>query len=291
LKDGFYTALGTPVDGSGSFAPAGFVRQIGDQIAHGASGLLVMGSMGMEPCLRDKDFRAVAQSSVNAAKGRAPLFVGAMDNSVSRVMDRIDSLKGLALDGVVLTAPFYFVLSQSELTGFFRTIADSSPFPIYLYDLPTVVKHKITIEMAFELAEHRNIRGIKTADLALCRYLKNDPRTAGRFQVLFSGMDMLDAAYAYGLRMGLDGMFAMMPRTIADFYKSAAAGDMTSAGRHLDLILGTRNFLMKLGIWRGFAYCMNLLGYEGSFMPDYTPPLTEAEQSQVKEYLKAHRLL
>lgn len=291
MKDGFYTALGTPVDGGGSFVPGGFVRQIGDQIGHGASGLLVMGSMGVEPCMRDRDYRAVAQSAAEASRGRCALFVGAMDNSVSRVMDRIGALEGLALDGVVLTAPYYFVLPRADLMAFFRAVADRSPFPVYLYDLPTVVKHKITVDMAFELAEHRNIRGIKTADLSLCRFLRNDPRTVGKFDVLFSGLDILDAAWTYGLRKGLDGMFAMMPRTIAEFYRCASAGDAAAASRHLDLILKTRDFLVTFGIWRGFAGSMELLGYEGSFQPDYTPPLTAAERSRLREFLASNGLL
>ncbi|MSU70088.1 MAG: dihydrodipicolinate synthase family protein [Opitutaceae bacterium] len=290
MKDGFYTALGTPIDANGSFAPAGFVSQIEQQIATGASGLLVMGSMGAQPCIRDKDFRAVAQSAVEANQGRSTLFVGAMDNSTSRVLDRISSLKGLAIDGVVITAPYYFVLSHVELLNFFRTIADKSPVPIYLYDLPTVTKHKISIDLTFELAQHKNIAGIKTADLALCRFVKNDPRTAGRFHMFFSGLDLLDAAHSYGLKMGLDGMFAMMPRTIADFYKSSFANDLPAAAKHLDLILNTRTFLAKFGIWRGFSYCMNLRGCKGNFMPDYALPLNESEQAQVKDYLRTNGL-
>jgi len=291
LKDGFYTALGTPFDDTGSFAPKGFITQIEQQVAAGVSGLLVMGSMGVQPCVRDKDFRAVAQSAVDANKGQSTLFVGAMDNSISRVLDRISALNGLAIDGVVITAPFYYVLNHVELMNFFLTIADKSPVPIYLYDLPTVTKHKITIDMAFELAQNNNIRGIKTADLALCRFIKNDPRTAGKFEMFYSGLDMLDAAHTYGLTKGLDGMFSMMPKTIADFYKSAFANDRAAATQHLDLILNTRTFLFKVGIWRGFSYCMNLIGCEGKFTPDYVQPLNESEQAQVKEYLKANGLL
>lgn len=286
MREGFYTALGTPIDENGNFAPAGFKQQIEDQIAHNAAGLLVMGSMGVEPCIRDLDFSAVAQAAVEANRGRATLFVGAMDNSIGRVLDRLSCLEGLAIDGIVMTAPFYFVLSNSELINFFKTIADKSPWPIYLYDLPTVVKHKITIEMVFELAQHQNIKGIKTADLSMCRFVKNDPRTAGKFNIFYSGLDMLDAAHSYGLHMGLDGMFAMMPKAIEDFYKAAFAGDMATAAHHLDLILNTRTFLFKFGIWRGFSYCMNLLGYEGNFKPDYVLPLNESEQAEVRAFLK-----
>ena len=291
MKEGLCNALGTPIDASGSFAPAGFVRQIEDQIAHGASGLLVMASMGVEPCIRDKDFRAVAQSAADANKGRSALFVGAMDNSISRVIDRIDSLEGLAIDGVVITAPFYFVLSQHDLMHFFRRIADRSPLPIYLYDLPTVVKHKITIEMTFDLAAHENIKGIKTADLSLCRFLRSDARTAGEFEVFYSGLDMLDAAHTFGLHKGMDGMFSMMPGTISEFYKSAFAGDIFTATKHLDLILNARAFLLKIGIWAGFSYCMNLLGYRGHFKPDYVLPLSKSQQAQVKEFMQANGLL
>ena len=103
-----------------------------------------MGSMGIQSAIRNSEFPKVAKAAQKAVKGRVPLFVGVMDNSVMRVKDRIDSLDGLAIDGVVATTPFYSKCTDEEIISFFKGIASASPFPVYLYDLPVVTKLKIT---------------------------------------------------------------------------------------------------------------------------------------------------
>jgi 4-hydroxy-tetrahydrodipicolinate synthase len=82
VKDGFVTALGTPLDESGALIKSSFEKHVKDQIACGASALLVMGTMGNEAFIRDSVYPTVARVAVDAAGGKVPILVGAMDNSI-----------------------------------------------------------------------------------------------------------------------------------------------------------------------------------------------------------------
>src|SRR5690554_4809816 len=108
LKEGFYTALGTPVDDFGNVVEGSLVKQIEDQIEANASGLLLMGSMGMEPCVKETQYGQIVKIAVTAVRGRCPLFVGAMDNSVWRVKEKLEAIDNVDIDGIVVTTPYYY---------------------------------------------------------------------------------------------------------------------------------------------------------------------------------------
>ena len=86
LKKGYYTALGTPLLKDGSIDKESLEKEINMQIDSGASGLLLMGSMGMEASVPDSAYAEAVYAASAAVGGRVPLFVGAMDNSAQRVI-------------------------------------------------------------------------------------------------------------------------------------------------------------------------------------------------------------
>lgn len=171
MEIGFYTALGTPLQANGMLDQASFIRHVEDQIASEASGLLIMGSMGLGVFMRDCDYVNTVRTAITAAKGACPVFVGVTDTSIGRVCDRIDAIRNLKIDGIVATAPYYYSVSNNELVSFYREVAHFSPFPVYLYDLPSVARNKINIQTMIGLGDVANIKGIKTSDLTLIKRL------------------------------------------------------------------------------------------------------------------------
>jgi Dihydrodipicolinate synthase/N-acetylneuraminate lyase len=291
MKDGFFTALGTPFDKSCSFISDSFTKQVKDQINSDVSGLLVMGSMGIEPYIKDSEYLKVAKAGVEAVKGACPVLVGVMDNSVSRVMDKVKCLEGLKIDGIVATTPFYYASSQDEIKCFFEGIADASSFPLYLYDLPGVTKTKIGTVTIEYLASKGKIKGIKTGDVVTARQLMRSANIKEDFTVIFSGLDIFDLAYRGGLKKNLDGMFSCTAPIASKLYKSLRVGDYGQASGYLDEILTLRDLFVKVGVFRGFSYAMNLLGYEGIFAPDYLYKSEENCFEEIKEYMKVIGLI
>ena len=282
MKDGFYTALGTPLDDRGNLIEDSFRKQVSDQITEGASGLLALGTMGCQPNVKTEECPKVAKACIEEAANRCPVFVGVLDNSIARVMARIDALEGLSPDGVVLTTPYYFVATQEEIINFYRAIARGSSLPVYMYDLPVTTKTKMEVATIETLMKEENIKGIKTGVLPTARKLLQSPANKADFTILFSGIDVCDIAFPWGLSKFLDGMFAVTPKASGQLARALENGNREEARKILDRIVELRDRFFKLGVFRAFSEAMHLLGYEGDFAPDYCLPLTEDE----KEYIK-----
>ncbi|MDF2715675.1 MAG: dapA 2 [Paenibacillus sp.] len=291
-KQGFYPALGTPLDDMGNVIVSSLQRHVEDQVNAGAAGLLVMGSMGQQPYIPSSEPAKIARAAVQAAKGACPVLVGVMDNSVGRVKERIGQLAGLDIDGIVATTPFYYPLTQGDIINFFTSLAAYSPYPVYLYDLAVVTQSKITADTAARLMTVPNIAGIKTGDLTTARVLSRlKPSVNPEFSIMFSGLDLFDTAYGYGIRENLDGMFSCTAAITSTMYKALERGDSELAAKSLDDILLLRDTFVEVGVFPGFTYAMNLLGFEGTFHPDYMQPIDPARQEKVKARMQQLRLI
>ncbi|MDI9605106.1 MAG: hypothetical protein QM305_07265 [Bacteroidota bacterium] len=101
MKKEFYPAFGTPIHLDRTLIKESFGRQIELMISSRAKGKFCMGSLRNMASIRDSEYPDVAKYACDVVRQRIPLLVGVMDCSISRVLDRIDSLKELKIDGVV----------------------------------------------------------------------------------------------------------------------------------------------------------------------------------------------
>lgn len=289
MKKGFYTALGTPLDKEGNFLAESMTRQIEQQIDAGASGLLVLGSMGNEAYLRSSEYAKVAACSAAAAGGKVPVLVGVTDVSIGRVMERVEALSGIEhIDGVVSTVPYYSTCNQKDIYTFYNEIANRSPWPVYLYDLAAVTKTATAPATVQKLWKNPNIKGIKSGNLVTQRILSRAEDKPEDFSLMFSNIDEFDIAYRYGIDKNLDGMFACTPKTAKKLYQALEAGDMAAAGSYLDQILALRDlFLETPCLMMAFSHAMKLLGCEGNFGKDYQIDIADADKEKVTMAMKA----
>lgn len=288
MKKGFYTALGTPLDENGNFCAAGMAEQIEQQIEAGASGLLVMGSMGNMTYLRNSEYPKVAKCSAEAAKGRVPVLVGVTDVSIGRVLDRVEALSGIeGIDGIVSTVPYYNTVNQDHIFKFYNEIANQSGRHTYLYDLPVNTKVATLPATVKRLWKNPNIKGIKSGNLVTQRVLMRDEEKPVDFTQMFSNIDEFDIAYQYGIDRNLDGMFSCTPKTAKKMYQALETGDMVAAADALDGILMLRNLFVSTGcLMSAFTHAMNLLGCEGRFGRDWEYEISDEKKEQVTAALK-----
>ncbi|MDO9463850.1 MAG: dihydrodipicolinate synthase family protein [bacterium] len=290
FRDGFITAIGTPLDNNGNLIKESFKKHIDDQIKANISGILCMGSMGKQATIKNDVFAEVAETAVDCINSAVPIIVGCMDNSIERVKDRIELIKKIKLDGIALTTPFYHGASQKDLLRFFTQIADYSPFPIYLYDLPQVTKIKIEIDTVVELSKHPNIFGIKCShDPAYVRKLYDHFKENQDFDIISAQVDLMDVFYRYGLKLQLDGIFCLFPEWMKELKNSIDKSNWRKAAYIQQRITSFRDKLLKLDVSPAFSYGMNLLGYKGNFAPDYCK-LEKENKDKVCKLMKEYGL-
>ncbi len=283
ISKGFYTAMGTPFNADGSVNERGLVKHIENQIENGAAGIFIMGTMGCQPAIKTSEYAKIARIASETVKNRTSLLIGAMDNSIARVLDRIEELRGCDLTGVVLTTPFFFPCQGELLVNFFTKIADKSPFPIFLYNQPSVTNNPITNADIAILAKHPNIKGIKTADISHVRYIKEN---LPDFEVLYSHSDLYASAAALGVDKFLEGMFCATPKNAKKVADAFIAGDVKAANEALQKILKLRDYFIRAGINPCLTKCLNILGIEGNFNLDFEPALSEEHGKAVEEIMR-----
>lgn len=286
MKAGFVTALGTPLDKNGNLIVESYKKQIEDQIAAGAVGLLALGSMGQQAFIRGTVSVQVAKAAVEAAAGRVPVFVGAMDCSINRAKERLISMENIGVAGFVFTSPYYFACTKEQMMNYFKTVAACTKHQILLYDLPGVTQSKITYDMVMELSRVvPNLAGVKSADQQMFRKLKLTKEVPKEFIMVYSGLDTFDVAYKWGINHCLDGMMACTPVNSRKLFASLAEDDYEAAAVYLNNIVGLRDFFVTRDLWPSFSIAMNLLGYEGNFAPDFVPPIKKEYIAEIRDEL------
>lgn len=287
MNAGFVPALVTPLDKEGKLIESSYRKQIEDMIQAGAVGLLCMGSMGQQAFLTGATCLETARVAVDAAAGRVPVFVGAMDCSIRRAAERMSAMEELDIAAFVFTAPYYSVAAPSEMLHFFKGVAAATRHNIMLYDLPSVTQSKITYSMVKTLLrEVPTLVGIKSADQAMFRKLKLDPEVPEDFILVYSGLDTFDVAYRWGIRNCLDGMLPVTPKNTARLFQAMAEDDFETAGHCLSNILDLRDFFLAQDLWPSFSQAMNLLGYPGDCTPDIFLPLAPEKIPLIRDKLQ-----
>ncbi len=286
MKSGYVPAVGTPLDKNGNLCVESYKKQIDDQIAHGAIAILSMGSMGIQPYMRTSVCPDVAKAAVEAAAGRVPVYVGAMDCSIARARERMAAMEDLDIAGFVLTTPYYYACTPQMIINYYKGACAGTKHKVLMYDLAVVTQSKITYEIVKELIRTvPNLAGIKSADMNMFRKLKLDPEVPEDFLMVYSGLDNFDIAYKWGIDKCLDGMPACTPVNSGKLFTAMKNGDYDKAAEYLNNIIALRDFFVARDLWPSFSTAMNLLGYEGNFAIDYVSPIKEEYIEEIKNEL------
>ena len=127
------------------------------------AGMVVLGSTGEAVELDDAETRDVLRASAQAAAPEKVLIAGVGRESVKGTVELAEVAADLQYDAVLVRPPSYYAgqMSSAAVLHYFRSIADRSPLPVVLYNIPKCVPYQIPIELIAELAQHPNIIGIK----------------------------------------------------------------------------------------------------------------------------------
>ena len=165
------------------------------------SSLCVLGTTAETPTLSLDEQRSVLDFIIELNNKRLPIVVGLASNNTNVLCERIENFDFKGVDAVLSASPNYNKPSQRGIIEHFTRVADASPKPVILYNVPSRTGSNMCASTTLELAEHINIVAIKEASGDLNQVdeiLRNKPEG---FQV-FSGDDGLTLAM---ISSGADG--------------------------------------------------------------------------------------
>lgn len=161
---GMGVALITPFKEDESIDFDALARLLEYQIQNGTDYLVVLGTTGETPSLTEAEKRQIQRFVVERTRGRIPLVLGIGSNNTRNVVEHLysDDLSGY--DAILSVVPYYNKPSQEGIYQHYATIAQASPLPIILYNVPGRTGVNMTAETTLRLArDFNNIIAIKEA--------------------------------------------------------------------------------------------------------------------------------
>src|SRR3984957_9787074 len=127
------------------------------------AGLTVLGSTGEAVMLSDEERRAVLKAAREAAAPSKVLIAGTGIESAIETLRLTDYAAELGYDVALIRTPHFYrkQMLSANLLSFYRTVADRSPLPVMIYNVPPFTAYDMPAELVIELADHPNIIGIK----------------------------------------------------------------------------------------------------------------------------------
>lgn len=188
---GLGIALITPFTIEGKVDYKSLRRLLDYQLANGADFLCILATTGEAPCLTKEEKEELTSFIKGVVGGRIPILKYCGGNNTAAVVDEIKTTDWAGIDGILSICPYYNKPSQDGLYQHFKAIAEVSPLPIVLYNVPGRTGINMKAETTVKLAkDFSNIVAIKEASGSLEQVdeiIKNKP---DNFDVI-SGDDAL----------------------------------------------------------------------------------------------------
>jgi 4-hydroxy-tetrahydrodipicolinate synthase len=276
---GVGTALITPFTKSGALDEPAIKRLAKRQIERGVHFLVPCGTTGETPTLSAAERRRVVELVLEAAEGKVPVMAGAGGYDTSEVAH-------LGVQGLLSVTPYYNKPTPEGLYAHFSKIADATPLPILLYNVPGRTGCNIDAATCAKLATIPHVIGVKEASgnitqmVEICRAVPSD------FLVL-SGDDALTLPLmAIGGRGLISVASNVAPAAIASMIEAAERGDFAAARQmhHFLVPLMLGNFIESNP--GPVKYAMSVMGLceESYRLPVVSP--RPASQERIRAFLK-----
>ena len=188
---GLGIALVTPFTADGQVDYKSLKRLLEYQIDNGADFLCILATTGETPCLTQQEKDNITQLVKDVNHGRLPILKGCGGNNTAAIVEELKNSDWTGIDGILSVCPYYNKPSQEGLYQHFKAIAEASPLPVVLYNVPGRTGINLKPETTVRLANDcENIVAIKEASGSLEQVdeiIKNKPEG---FEVL-SGDDAI----------------------------------------------------------------------------------------------------
>ena len=280
-------------DRTGELDRSAFERNLRALIDAGLTGVIVAGSTGEAALLDEAERRALIAWSREVLPAHRLVIagVGAESTRTSIRLARQAAAEGA--DAVIVVAPHYYgesAMTTEALSAHYNRIADESPAPVVLYNIPKYMHFALPSSLVRELAEHDNIVGIKDSSGDLNLLTSYLAAQSEGFHVLTGNGTTFASALARGAPGGILAVATFAAELSLEVYHSFASGNRERAAAAQGRLapLGTE-IVGRLGV-PGVKAALDEVGLAGG--PPRLPllPLNEADRQRVRELLREAEL-
>lgn len=174
------------------------------QLAAGAGGIILGGSLGEASVLSDEEKFELLSHTLKVVNGRVPVLLNIAEPTTKKAVAAAKKAEQLGANGLMLLPPMRYYADPEETLAFFEAVALSTPLPIMIYNNPVDYKIEVTLDMFEVLSKHANIQAVKEST----RDISNVTRMINRFGDRFKILTGVDPLAMESLVMGAHGWVA-----------------------------------------------------------------------------------
>lgn len=217
---------------------------------------------------------------------QVPIMYGLGGNNTMHILEEIKKIDFEGVGAILSVSPYYNKPSQSGIIKHYQAIADHSPVPVMLYNVPGRTSSNLSVETTLTLAKHPNILGIKEAsgNIVQCMQIAKDkPKDF----LLLSGDDILTVPSVSFGAVGVISVLAnALPKEFCQMVRFALNGDYTNASILLYRFLALNDLMYAEGNPVGIKALLEIMGICGSYVRPPMDRVSSGLLEKIKQELK-----
>lgn len=274
---------------TGEVALADFAANIRSHLAAGLHGIVVTGSTG-EAALLDLDERSAL---IDTAREMIPrdkwLIVGTGAESTRTCLRQTRDAASRGADAVLVVAPHYYAsaMTAPALMQHYWRVAEESPVPVILYNIPKYMHFALAPTLVAELAAHPNVVGMKDSSGNRELFASYMNLQSAKFGVLDGNAQLFQHAMESGAKGGILAAALFAPTLCLEIYDAVKRGDKAAADTAQARLtpLGAK-IVGELGV-AGVKAAMDRVGLCGGAVRSPLVGLDETQSAMVEELLRS----
>jgi 4-hydroxy-2-oxoglutarate aldolase len=252
-------------------------------------GVLALGSNGEAPMLDDGECAAVVEAARAEMPAERTLIAGTGRESTRQTIEACRVAAAAGADCALVRTPFFFKgsMSPDALLAHYRGVADASPIPVLLYNMPGVTGVTLTPAIVEKLAQHPNIIGIKETSVELERLGQFVAAAPKGFTVLCGAAPVIYPALVSGAGGGILAAACVIPDLCTKIFA------LTHAGRHAEALAMQQKItpfarlVTTVHSIAGLKAAMELAGHHGGVPRQPMQPLSAAAHEEIAVALRS----
>jgi 4-hydroxy-tetrahydrodipicolinate synthase len=253
-------ALVTPFKEDGAIDYDAYKKLINHAIEGGVDYLLVNGTTGESATTSSTEKAEMLAFAKKENNGRVGIVYGIGGNNTAEIIKTIKNTDLQGVDGILSVSPYYNKPSQEGIFLHYTAIADASPIPIILYNVPGRTSSNISAKTTVRLSHHKNIVAIKEASGNLEQAMEIAKYASSDF-ILISGDDLVTVPM---ISIGAKGVMSVLanayPAQFSKMLKLALDNDFKGATEVLKMFIDINPYLYEEGNPVGIKQALELLG-------------------------------
>ncbi|MEG1824504.1 MAG: dihydrodipicolinate synthase family protein [Cloacibacillus sp.] len=253
-------------------------------------GIVIAGSNGEMPFIDIEERVKLTQAAAKVCRGVKHIMTGAYFASEAKTVEAAKRLADAGADSLLLLPPHYFKGNNAAILKFYLDVADNSPLPLFLYNMPKNTGVDLTEEVILQAAAHPNIHGIKDTSGDMSKIGFTASKAPKDFAVFGGTGNWFLAALSMGACGGTMAVSILFPRACRRLYDDFCEGRLTEALEIQKRLLPVSDVITRRYGVPGLKHALARRGMAGGSCRRPLLPITDEDKKTIDAVIEASGL-